>query len=96
MNITKFTQKSQEAVNRLTDIAVEYGNQELEEEHLLYSLLTIDDSLFGKLIEKMDIDREAFTRRVEEGVAKRVKVQGQTAQPYIGGDLNKVLTHAEN
>ena len=96
MNITKFTQKSQEAVNRLMDIAVEYGNQELEQEHLLYSLLTLDDSLIRKLIEKMDIDAEAFITRVEEGVNRRVKVQGQSAQPYIGGDLNKVLTHAEN
>ncbi len=95
MNITKFTQKSQEAVNRLTDIAVEYGNQELEEEHLLYSLLTIDDSLIARLIEKMDIDVAAFVRRSEEAVEKRVKVQGQTAQPYVGGDLNKVLTGAE-
>ncbi len=96
MNITKFTQKSQEAVNRLTDIAVEYGNQELEQEHLLLSLLTIDDSLILKLVEKMDIDTQAFTARVESAVNKRVKVQGQSAQPYIGGDLNKVLTHAEN
>ncbi len=96
MNITKFTQKSQEAVNNLTNIAVEYGNQELEQEHLLYSLLTIDESLILKLVEKMDIDTDAFTARAEEAVNKRVKVQGQTAQPYIGGDLNKVLTHAEN
>ncbi|MBR4529190.1 MAG: ATP-dependent chaperone ClpB [Lachnospiraceae bacterium] len=96
MNITKFTQKSQEAVNNLTNIAVEYGNQELEQEHLLYSLLTIDESLIRRLVEKMDIDADAFTARAESGVAKRVKVQGQSAQPYIGNELNKVLTHAEN
>ncbi|MCR5177990.1 MAG: ATP-dependent chaperone ClpB [Lachnospiraceae bacterium] len=96
MNITKFTQKSQEAVNNLTNIATEYGNQEIEQEHLLYSLLTIDDSLIKKLIEKMDIDPDEFTRRVEQGLNKRVKVQGGGAQQYIGNDLNKVLTHAEN
>ena len=96
MNITKFTQKSQEAVNNLTNIAVEYGNQEIEQEHLLYSLLTIDDSLIAKLIEKMDIDTDAFISRVEQALNKRVKVRGSSAQQYIGNDLNKVLTHAEN
>ncbi len=96
MNITKFTQKSQEAVNKLTDIATEYGNQEIEQEHLLYSLLTIDDSLIKKLIEKMDIDTDAFISRVEQALNRRVKVQGSTAQQYIGNDLNRALTHAEN
>ena len=74
MNISKFTQKSMEAVERCQKLAYEYGNQEIEEEHLLYSLLTIEDSLILKLIEKMGIQKEHFVNRVENAVSKRVKV----------------------
>ena len=94
MNISKFTQKSMEAVERCQKLALEYGNQEIEEEHLLYGLLTIEDSLILKLIEKMGIQKEHFVNRAEEAVAKRVKVQG--GQVYVGKDLNVVLTSAED
>ena len=94
MNISKFTQKSMEAVERCQKLALEYGNQEIEEEHLLYGLLTIEDSLILKLIEKMGIQKEHFLNRAEAAVAKRVKVQG--GQVYVGKDLNMVLTSAED
>ena len=94
MNLTKFTQKSIQAVEGCERLAYEYGNQEIEQEHLLYSLLTIDDSLILKLIEKMEIQKEYFVNRVEQGLAKRTKVQG--GQIYIGQDLNKVLIGAED
>ena len=94
MNLTKFTQKSMQAVEQCERLAYEYGNQEIEEEHLLYSLLTIDDSLILKLIEKMEIQKEYFVNRVEQGLQKRVKVQG--GQVYVGQDLNKVLVSAED
>ena len=70
MNIDKFTQKSIEAVNGCEKLAMEYGNQEIEQEHLLYSLLTIEDSLILKLIEKMDINPQYFLNRVEQGLNK--------------------------
>ncbi len=94
MNLTKFTQKSMQAVEGCEKLAYEYGNQEIEQEHLLYSLLTIDDSLILKLIEKMEIQKEYFVNRVEQGLSKRTKVQG--GQIYIGQDLNKVLIGAED
>ena len=94
MNINKFTQKSLQAVNGCEKLAYEYGNQEIEQEHLLYSLLTQEDSLILKLIEKMDINKEHFVNRVEEYLNKRVKVSG--GQVYIGKDLNKVLISAED
>ena len=94
MNLTKFTQKSIQAVEGCEKLAYEYGNQEIEQEHLLYSLLTIDDSLILKLIEKMEIQKEYFTNRVEQGLSKRTKVQG--GQIFIGQDLNKVLIGAED
>ena len=94
MNISKYTQKSIEAVNRLESIAYEYGNQEIEQEHLLYSLLTLDDSLILKLIEKMEIQKEHFLYMVTDYLSKRVKVQGGNL--YIGQQLNKVLVEAEN
>ena len=94
MNLTKFTQKSMQAVQQCEKLAYEYGNQEIEQEHLLYSLLTIDDSLILKLIEKMEIQKEYFTDRVEQGIRKRTKVQG--GQIYIGQDLNKTLIGAED
>ena len=82
MNIQKFTQKSMEAVNACEKLAMEYGNQELEQEHLLYGLLTIEDSLILKLIEKMEINKDYFLDRVKKALDKRVKVQG--GQPYGG------------
>ncbi len=94
MNIQKFTQKSMQAVEGCEKLAYEYGNQEIEQEHLLYSLLTIEDSLILKLIEKMGIDKEHFVKRCEQALAKRVKVQG--GQIYVGQYLNKVLINAEN
>ncbi len=94
MNISKFTQKSMEAVERCQKLAYEYGNQEIEEEHLLYGLLTIEDSLILKLIEKMGIAKEHFVNRAEDAVSRRVKVQG--GQVYVGKDLNTVLTSAED
>ena len=94
MNISKFTQKSIQAVEQCEKLAYEYGNQEIEQEHLLYSLLTIDDSLILKLIEKMEINTDHFMNRVKTSVEKRVKVQG--GQIYVGKDLNKVLISAED
>ncbi len=94
MNISKFTQNSVQAVERCEKLAYEYGNQEIEQEHLLYSLLTIEDSLILKLIEKMEIQKEYFVNRVKQALEKRVKVQG--GQVYIGQYLNKVLISAED
>ena len=94
MNIQKFTQKSVQAVDMCEKLAYEYGNQEIEQEHLLYSLLTIEDSLILKLVEKMDIDKEHFVNRAEQALKRRVKVQG--GQVYIGQYLNRVLISAEN
>lgn len=94
MNISKFTQKSMQAVEQCEKLAYEYGNQEIEQEHLLYSLLTIEDSLILKLIEKMEIQKEHFLNRVEVALKKRVKVQG--GRVYVGKDLNQVLIAAED
>ena len=94
MNLSKFTQKSMEAVQLCEKIAYEYGNQELEQEHLLYSLLTIEDSLILKLIEKMEINREHFLDRAKKSLEKRVKVQG--GQLYVGQYLNQTLLSAED
>ncbi len=94
MNIQKFTQKSMQAVEGCEKLAYEYGNQEIEQEHLLYSLLTVEDSLILKLIEKMEIQKEHFVKRAEQAVAKRTKVQG--GKVYVGADLNKVLISAED
>ncbi|NLL77790.1 MAG: ATP-dependent chaperone ClpB [Clostridiales bacterium] len=94
MNISKFTQKSIQAVEKCEKLAYEYGNQEIEQEHLLYSLLTIEDSLILKLIEKMEINKDHFLNRAEAALKKRVKVQG--GQVYVGKDLNKVLISAED
>ena len=94
MNISKFTQKSIEAVQGCEKLAYEYGNQEIEQEHLLYSLLTIEDSLILKLIEKMEIQKEHFLNRVEQALRARTKVQG--GQIFIGQQLNQVLISAED
>ena len=94
MNINKFTQNSMQAVKGCEKVAYEYGNQEIEQEHLLYALVTQNDSLILKLLEKMEIQKELFINRVEEALRKRTKVQG--GQVYIGQDLNKALIHAED
>ena len=94
MNINKFTQNSLQAVQSMEKVAYEYGNQEIEQEHLLYALLTQEDGLILKLLEKMNIQKELFLNRMEEALSKRPKVQG--GQVYIGQDLNKVLIHAED
>ena len=94
MNISKFTQKSIEAVQNLERVALEYGNQEVEQEHLLYALLGQEDSLILKLIEKMGIDPQSFINAVDQSLKERPKVSG--GNPYIGQDLNKALIHAED
>ena len=94
MNIQKFTQNSLQAVQNCEKVAYEYGNQEIEQEHLLYALVTQDDSLIIKLLEKMNIQKELFINRVEEALRKRTKVQG--GQVYIGRDLNTALISAED
>src|SRR5699024_11861206 len=94
MNINKFTQNSLQAVQNCEKIAADNGNQELAQEHLLYALLTQDDSLILKLLEKMSIQGQFFINRVEQAIGKRPKVQG--GQAYVGQDLNQVLIHAED
>ena len=94
MNINKFTQKSLQAVQGCERVALDYGNQEIAQEHLLYALLTQDDSLILKLIEKMGLDKSSMINRVEEALRKRPKVQG--GQQYVGQDLNNALVHAED
>ena len=94
MNIQKFTQKSVEAINDCEKLAYEYGNQEIEQEHLLVALLRQEDGLILKLIEKMEINKEYFLNSAESKLAERVKVSG--GQVYIGQDLNKVLISAED
>ncbi len=94
MDGSKFTQKSLEALETCQKLADEYGNQELAQEHLLYALLTIDDSLILKLIERMDINKEHFCNRILSMVEKRPKVSG--GQPYVGHDLRKTLGKAED
>ena len=94
MNINKFTQKSLQAVQGCERVALDYGNQEIAQEHLLYALLTQDDSLILKLIEKMGLDKSSMINRVEEALRKRPKVQG--GHQYVGQDLNNALVHAED
>ena len=94
MNINKFTQKSLQAVQDCERIASDYGNQEIAQEHLLYALLTQDDSLIAKLMEKMGLDKNLIINRMEEAITKRPKVQG--GRQYVGQDLNNVLIHAED
>ena len=94
MNISKFTQKSVQAVQDLEKVAYEYGNQEIEEEHLLYALLTQEDSLILKLIEKMEIQKEYFVDTVKKALDARVKVSG--GELRFGQYLNKALVSAED
>jgi ATP-dependent Clp protease ATP-binding subunit ClpB len=94
MNISKFTQKSIQAVNELEKIASDFGNQEIEQEHLLYALLHQEDSLIARLIEKMEIQKEYFENRLEQAINAKVKVSGGNA--YVGQYLNKALINAED
>lgn len=94
MNISKFTKSSTTVVQNLEKIALDYGHQEIDEEHLLYSLLTIPESLILKLMEKMEIKPEVLLAQVEGLLKKRPKVTG--GQSYISNDLNKVLIYSED
>ena len=94
MNISKFTQKSVQAVQDLEKVAYEYGNQEVEQEHLLYALLTQEDSLILKLIEKMEINKDYFINTVKKALDAKVKVSGGDLR--FGQYLNKSLVNAEN
>jgi ATP-dependent Clp protease ATP-binding subunit ClpB len=96
MNIQKFTQKSVEAINDCEKLAYEYGNQEIEQEHLLVALLQQPDGLIPKMIEKMEINLEHFSENAVGKLAARTKVSGSNTQVYVGGDLNKVLINAED
>ena len=94
MNINKFTQKSIEAVNQCEKLAYQYGNPEIDQEHFLYSLLTIADSLILKLVEKMDVNKDAFLAQTQQLIEKKPKVSG--GQVYISKSLNEVLVSAED
>ena len=94
MNINKFTQKSLEAVQRTEKLAYEYGNQQIDQEHLLYSLLTIDDRLILKLLTKMGVQENQFLNEVQGSIEKLPKVSG--GQVYFSQDANKVLVSAED
>ncbi len=94
MNIQKFTQKSIEAINNCEKLAYEYGNQEIEQEHLLVALMQQEDGLIPKMIEKMEINTAHFSENAVRQLEKRVKVSG--GQVYIGQALNKVLISAED
>lgn len=95
MNINKFTQKSMEAVQGCEKLAYEYGNQQIDQPHLLYSLLTLDDSLIMKLVTKMGIQGDMFKNEAKQAIEKLTKVSGGD-QLYISNDLNKVLINAED
>ena len=94
MNISKFTQKSIEAIQNTEKIANQYGNQEIDQEHLIYALVNLEDSLILKLIEKMEIQPEHFKNRIEQAIVKRTKVQG--GNMYMSQALNDVLINAED
>ena len=94
MNIQKFTQKSIEAINGCEKIAMEYGNQELEQEHLLMALMRQENGLIPSLISKMEIDTTQFVNAIDAALNARVKVQG--GQLRVGQQLNYVLTYAED
>ena len=95
MNINKFTQKSMEAVQACEKLAYEYGNQQIEQEHLLYALLNLEDSLILKLITKMEINGNQFKDEAKQALTRLPKVSG-AGQLYISNDLNKVLVNAED
>ena len=93
MNINKFTQKSMEAVQNCEKLAYEYGNQQIEQEHLFYSLLALDDSLILKLLTKMGITKELIVNEAEQKLAALPNVSGG-GQVYISNYVNKVFIHA--
>ena len=90
MNIQKFTQKSVEAINNCEKLAYDYGNQEIEQEHLLVALLQQEEGLIPKLIEKMEIDVQHFTQNAISKLDARVKVSGSNSNVYVGKDLNNM------
>ncbi len=94
MNINKFTKKSIEAINQCEKLAYEYGNQEIDQEHLIYSFINQEDGLIPKMIEKMEIDLSSFKVDVEQLLNKKPKVTGGDLR--ISNDLNKVLVTAED
>ena len=96
MNIQKFTQKSIESLNNSEKIASDYGNQEIDQEHFLFSLINVDESLIANLIEKMGIDKAVFASEVEKLIAARPKVSGSSSQRFYSSSLNTVLTTAED
>ena len=96
MNINKFTQKSVEAVNGCQKVALEYGNQQVEQAHILASLLSLDDSLILKLIQKMGVNTDAFRRDLDDVLSRYPKVSGSSANMYFSNDANRVLTEAED
>ena len=83
MNIQKFTQKSIEAINNCEKIAYDYGNQEIDQEHFLYSLMTIEDSLIANLIEKMNIDKDIFLKNIEQLLNQKNKVSGDVSYIHV-------------
>ena len=95
MNISKFTQKSQEAIAAAEKLAVQNGNQQIDEEHLLVALLDISDSLIASLVAKMGIQKEAFANEAEGLIQKLPKVSGG-GQEYVSADLNRALNGAED
>ena len=96
MNIQKFTQNSIAAINNAEQLANENQNSQIDQEHLLYSLLTLEDSLIAKLVEKMGIDPAVFTARVQNAIKVMPKVSGETAQLTISASLNRALLNAES
>jgi len=94
MNAEKFTKKSLEVIENCEKLAYEYNNQEIDQEHILYSLLTVDESLVAKLIEKMDIDLQHFSKESEKLVAYRPKVSGGNL--FTSSDFQKTFVYAEN
>lgn len=94
MNINKFTRKSLEAVQNTEKLAYEFGNQQIDQEHLLYGLLTSEDSLILKLVTKMGLDSQLLINEVQQAIEKLPKVSG--GQVYFSADANKVLVNAED
>jgi ATP-dependent Clp protease ATP-binding subunit ClpB len=95
MNINKFTQKSVEAINKCQDIITEYGNQYVEQVHLLYSLITIDESLIAQLLKRMGVSVDGFKSSLEAEISKLPKVSGN-GQMYMSQAANLALTKAED
>lgn len=95
MDISKFTQKSVQAIQDMEKLAYEYGNQEIDQEHFFYALIRQDDSLIAKLLEKMGISEETMQKEAKAMLAAKVKVSG-AGQVYISKDLNRVLISAED